>query len=116
MKIDYWSGAVIIFSVWIAALAQVAQRESRPEISEPMEVTMGLTMHPRTMPVSAAFAEAELWILEWSERHGLTDAEVLAFHASCLVRMAKYQIRDERHGNADVPGDEALPDGAKESL
>lgn len=37
----------------------------------------------------------------------LSYGEVIAFHAHELSTNAKYMIREERHGDADKPGDEA---------
>lgn len=56
----------------------------------------GIRLHERTLPVSKARNEADLWLLEWAERHGLTAAEVVGFHAGCLESISKYAIREER--------------------
>lgn len=56
----------------------------------------GLKLHERTMPVSKAKNEAELWLINWQERHGLTPAEVVGFHGECLSRISRYTVREER--------------------
>jgi len=66
---------------------------------------MPLQRHPRTQPVNKALSEASKWILEWQEKHNLTDAEVLAWHARCLAQIAKYTIREERAQKPTMNGD-----------
>lgn len=57
-------------------------------------------LYPRYLPVALAWNEAELWLFEWAERHGLTAAEVVGLHAKALTSLVGYAIRDERAESA----------------
>lgn len=68
----------------------------------------GLRMHPRYFLVNKAELELTKWLLDWEQRHQLTEIEIV----QCLQRrqsnMLKYMLRDERHpDDGDKKGDEA---------
>lgn len=68
----------------------------------------GPRQHPREVVIREARLELEGFLLDWSKRHQLTNAEWLATIADVLGRQvantAKYMIRLERHGDYDTPG------------
>ena len=61
------------------------------------------TIHPRTRMVAAATTELRIWLLEWEQRHGLTDIEVLQALNEYTASHLKFMLRVERHGTADKP-------------
>jgi len=64
-----------------------------------------MKLHPRTQIVAKAGYELCSALLSIIEKHQLTYGEVTAILADQLQMNAKYQIRNERHGNSDEPGD-----------
>jgi hypothetical protein len=64
-------------------------------------------LHERTLPVARALNELTGFLLDHQQKHGLTDAELLRWHAQQIAAIAKYEVRHERHGDADKKGDEA---------
>ena len=69
---------------------------------------MALRLHPREMPVQRASADLRQAVCDWRDRHDLTEAETLAVLTEVLGgsigSIAKYAIREERHGDPDKPG------------
>lgn len=65
-------------------------------------------LHKREAIVSTCRNELAIHVLKEFERHGLTEGEQLRvlseLYSDMVGTMAKYMIRQERHGRADVPG------------
>lgn len=69
---------------------------------------MGLRIHEREQPTNQAENRLVQVLVDELENHDLTDGEYIrvisgAFH-TLLSGWAKYQIREERHGNRDSLG------------
>ena len=67
-----------------------------------------LRTHERELPTNIAQNELVIAIVNELEKHDLTDGEYIrvisdVFH-TLLSDWAKYQIREERHGNRDSLG------------
>lgn len=62
-------------------------------------------LHPRHYPVAKAGSELTTFVLSLVEKHGLTWGETTRILAEELALLAKYQIREERHGDDGYPGD-----------
>lgn len=69
----------------------------------------GRRLHPRTLVCQRAEAQLLESICVIVNRHNLTDAEQLRVVSSALSAsiggMAKFMIREERHGDLDKQGD-----------
>lgn len=67
-----------------------------------------MRLHPREQPVTEARIDLMQRYLDWQRAHDLTDAEHLSVVAGVfgdsIGNIAKYQIRQERHGDTDTPG------------
>lgn len=66
-----------------------------------------MRLHERHRIVTSAHSDAAVAIMRIFNEADLSYGEVIAFHAHELSTNAKYMIREERHGDADKPGDEA---------
>lgn len=69
---------------------------------------MGHRLHPREAIVNRADSELRRIVADWQDGHDLTEAEELSVLTSVFSRsigsIAKYAIREERHGNPGEPG------------
>lgn len=67
-----------------------------------------MRIHRREQAVHAAEHELTRFILDLVKKHELTEGEQLrvvnAAASSYIGGMAKYMIRDERHGDPSKPG------------
>lgn len=67
-----------------------------------------MRMHKRTKPVQLASLEIGTALWKLQEEHGLTYVEMTQALLDHLGRIAKYQLREERHpDDPDKGGDEA---------
>lgn len=66
-----------------------------------------MKLHERVFLVQEAKTEIEMSILKIANAHDLTFGEVMSILGSVIQTSAKYQIREERHGDASKKGDEA---------
>lgn len=68
-----------------------------------------MRLHPREAIVGQARTDLGEAVLDWRKTHALTTAETVAVLTEVfgdhLGGIAKYAIREERHGNQDKPGD-----------
>jgi len=66
-------------------------------------------LHPRYWIVKKAEVELSKAVMDIAQKHELTTAEQLKVVAAALGdavgSIAKYAIRQERHGDSDTPGD-----------
>jgi hypothetical protein len=67
-----------------------------------------MRIHPREQRVTRAQHELLQAFLDLKTRHDLTEAEALrvinAVASDWIAGVAKYAIREERHGNGQTPG------------
>lgn len=64
-----------------------------------------MRIHPREASLRKAEFEFSEFINDLHKKHDVTEAELLQIFAGYMARMAKYQIRAERHPNEpDKPG------------
>lgn len=67
-----------------------------------------MKIHPREVIVRKAENELRELLCTVTDKHGLTEAEKLrvinAIASDWIAGVAKYAIRDERHGVTDKPG------------
>lgn len=67
-----------------------------------------MKIHRREIRCRAAESDLRNAIGELSDKHDLTGAEMLrivnAVLSDYIASIAKYDIRQERHGNTDTPG------------
>jgi hypothetical protein len=66
-----------------------------------------MKLHDRTRMVAIAQCDIELGILKIADANELTCGELMSILGRVLTNFAKYQIREERHGDASKKGDEA---------
>lgn len=67
-----------------------------------------MKLHERVLIVEKASLEIAQFVLDISEKYGLTDGEYLKILSENLSNTAKYMIREERHpGDPDAKGGEA---------
>ena len=67
-----------------------------------------MKLHERTMKVQRARAELHNYILDFTEQHELTDAEMASILIYLTDRFNTFILREERHpGNPDKKADEA---------
>ena len=68
-----------------------------------------MKIHARTIIVNNAKIELTKCWLDLFQKHELTTAEMLSvlsqFSHEQIGGIAKFAIREERHGNTDEPGD-----------
>ncbi len=60
-----------------------------------------MTKISRSLAAARAINEAEKWLLDWQERHAMTAAEVVSFHAKSLSCLASQAMREEREERED---------------
>lgn len=72
-----------------------------------MDDTGGIRLHERYFKVQNADIDLEGFLIDWRKKHGMTWGEELSIISQILARNAKYMIREERHGDQDIKGDEA---------
>lgn len=67
-----------------------------------------MRLHPREEVVSRARVDLMEKLLDWRRGHDLTTAELFSILGGTLggeiTGIAKYLIREERHGDQDRPG------------
>ena len=64
----------------------------------------GPKLHPRYVVTAEAGAEINKAVANAIIKYQLTYGEITALLASEIASYAKYQVREERHGNAETPG------------
>ena len=74
-----------------------------------------MIIHKRVHIVQEAGAVIGLAICEIQEKYKLTFAEVVMILGGELQLNAKYAIREERHGDASIPGGQAPEESGERS-
>lgn len=69
--------------------------------------SVGLRIHPRTLPVHGAEAELGMFLAKLAGERELIPAEMVSILGAQLLSWNKYVIRYERHGDYEHKADEA---------
>lgn len=65
-----------------------------------------MKIHPRRVIVARAATEIAQAVVDVTEKHGLTVAEVLTVLVGEMQEYTKYVLRIDRHGTTDKKADE----------
>lgn len=75
-----------------------------------------IPIHPRVIVVRQASIEIAQAVTNAMQKHELTYAEAFSILGEQISGLAKFAIRQERHGDTDTPGGEATDEGKKDRL